>query len=335
MTAKKALQGQEPKLRQPPILMKIKTKEIMGIKNTDALEQVKPIKISLARLKTEKQETPAPSKVESASEEHHQSQSKPCPKRRKTASRNWGYKKRKRVNTSPSATPASVKKIKLEEDVADDGRIVVKPVMIKMEKKKEEIHEKVAPSAVTPSKPKLTSDSTPSKKKEQASIKSFFKAESKTSPSTAATSKKKIGPKSKQKTSVPHSGETISFCVVCEGCDRKSCNHRGHPRKVLIGNDPSVCQRHCNKTGHDSFQSLDNFLPMSLTVKLPDLSYSEKHGANVRKQYKKYVKDKKLEGSHLEYSKKKPCKMPKCDYSTESVVLMFRHIRNQHLGDES
>ena len=65
------------------------------------------------------------------------------------------------------------------------------------------------------------------------------------------------------------------------------------------------------------------------------MAYSDDHGADIRKQYKKYVEKSKEDSpvNLYEYPYEKKCL--KCDVTTKSIVYMFRHIRQQHLSKDN
>ena len=147
----------------------------------------------------------------------------------------------------------------------------------------------------------------------------------------------KPGPKSKKPR--PESGAKMiriplnpskmkpHFCLDCEQCYKK-CQHLDHPRKIV-----ERCDEHILKFAHGRFQKMEDFV-MQPKLQLTDLAYSEEHGADIRKQYKKYVEKNKEDSSVnlYDYCKEKKCL--KCDVKTTSIVYMFRHIRQTHLNSD-
>ena len=146
----------------------------------------------------------------------------------------------------------------------------------------------------------------------------------------------KPGPKSRR--SKPESVKMIRisltprkdphFCLDCELCFKK-CSHLDHPRRIVDRVD-----EHIQQFAHGRFQKIEDFV-MQPKLKLTDMAYSDDHGADIRKQYKKYVEKSKEDSpvNLYEYPYEKKCL--KCDVTTKSIVYMFRHIRQQHLSKDN
>ena len=78
----------------------------------------------------------------------------------------------------------------------------------------------------------------------------------------------------------------IYFCLDCERCKSKNCNHRNHARKLI-----SRPTEHIVNYGHGRFQKESDFLKFKPKLHIQDLAYNSEHGAVVRKRYKKYASE--------------------------------------------
>ena len=118
------------------------------------------------------------------------------------------------------------------------------------------------------------------------------------------------------------------FCLDCELCYKK-CSHRDHPRRII-----ERCDQHIQNYAHGRFQKIKDFV-QEAKIKVQDLAYSQKHGQDIRKSYKKYVQKCKDDSpvNLYDYDHEKQCL--KCELKTSSIVHMFRHIRLEHLNEEN
>jgi len=115
------------------------------------------------------------------------------------------------------------------------------------------------------------------------------------------------------------------FCLDCEGCAGRQCNHLDHPRAPL----PYDLRSHFKATGHLVIKPIGKFLTMK---PVGDLAYSFQHGAQVRKQWKELV----LAGSYkpMPYSGVKKCKWVNCNDIFEDAVDALKHIKDKHLKNQ-
>ena len=121
----------------------------------------------------------------------------------------------------------------------------------------------------------------------------------------------------------------IHFCLDCENCRSKSCDHHNHTRKMVDRID-----LHVQDYAHGRYQSLTDFFDgKKLNVSLNEVAYDSKHGVKVRKLYKRFASENEDNPNYnlFDYQKQKKCLS--CDFETASIVYMFRHIREEHLKE--
>ena len=122
------------------------------------------------------------------------------------------------------------------------------------------------------------------------------------------------------------------FCLDCENCNNSKCKHTSHPRRHIQNKTA-----HIQEYAHGRFQKCSDFMMINkVKVKIPDSAYDSKDGPKIRKLYKKYAEVNKDTSpvNLFEYeSGEKVCKIPKCIYRNNSIVYMFRHIREDHFQD--
>ena len=187
----------------------------------------------------------------------------------------------------------------------------------------------VVPRLVSPekSKPSSMKVEKPSRASSVSSVKSENNASSSVKPKLSdATPAVKSEPSSSSGKPVAKP-DLLFFCLDCEGCKDKSCNHRSHPR-VFVG-DQAAVKAHIRETMHTRLQTAKDFLQLGKTVSLKDLAYCQTYGHKVRKQFKKGVTTNMIEARR--YPEKRQCKWKNCQYMADNVVTAFRHIRNEHL----
>ena len=176
--------------------------------------------------------------------------------------------------------------------------------------------------------PKSLSRPGPKRFKEEPKAKEIYKPREALPVSKAGPKSKRLKPESAKMIRIsltprknPH------FCLDCELCFKK-CSHLDHPRRIV-----DRCDEHIQQFAHGRFQKIEDFV-MQPKLQLADMAFSEDHGADIRKQYKKYVEKSKEDSpvNLYEYPIEKKCL--KCDVTTKSIVYMFRHIRQEHLRKE-
>jgi hypothetical protein len=122
------------------------------------------------------------------------------------------------------------------------------------------------------------------------------------------------------------------FCLDCENCNNPKCKHTSHHRRYIQNKTA-----HIQEYAHGRFQKCSDFMMINkVKVKLSDSAYDSKDGPKIRKLYKKYAEVNKDTSpvNLFEYeSGEKVCKIPKCIYRNNSIVYMFRHIREDHFQD--
>ena len=288
------------------------------IKVKDSSKLLKPVKLYLTKIKQESVEANDYQAIPSLDDQAHTEEKPPRPgppQRRKPGKRiRIGMPKRKRSSSSSTSNrklPQQLpKKIKVEPSTESEA--------------------KSSPKKDDPANPKA---------------KNTMLNRSCPASSDQAQLPTRPGPKSRKKSRVIETSaaaaamyrERIFFCLECEGCDGKKCDHRRHPRKLILAknkDDTSAVNRHNDRTSHASFQSLNDFIPVTPRIALEDLAYNLEYGREVRKLFKKYAKS-QLDNDDLGFSSQKSCKIPGCTYQTDSIVFMFRHIRKAHVPDEN
>ena len=121
----------------------------------------------------------------------------------------------------------------------------------------------------------------------------------------------------------------IVFCLDCENCNTQDCSHMNHPRKIIENKVD-----HIQNFGHGRYQNASNFVKIP-PVEVQDLAYHSEEGPKLRKLYKKYTaqnqeRSLKIGINLIDYENNRKCKIPSCDFESQSVVHMFRHIRQEH-----
>ena len=202
-----------------------------------------------------------------------------------------------------------------------------------------------------PSNAKVESRKTPKAGPKTSKIASFFTpkagpSSSRINPKAGPSSSKmgkKPGPKSKNLTPKKEIFVTkplsinlkkpkgLYFCLDCEQCKLQDCSHENHARKLVEKVD-----KHMQAFAHGRYQRLKDFFKTKPKVSLVDLAFDKNNCAVVRKKYKRYTKE-NLQNSPVslfDYEQERKCKMPDCQFVTQSIVYMFRHIREEHFEEQ-
>jgi len=128
----------------------------------------------------------------------------------------------------------------------------------------------------------------------------------------------------------------VYFCNDCEvekfDCAGTGvCNHFNHPR-IPIGIDTIS---HLDRTNHSNLEMIENFVslvdPVSSTLRVNNLSFSNEYGSVVRREYKRLIMDGSIQEN--EYPGGRKCLKKGCEKMNKDVLQLFNHIKKYHLKE--